>query len=377
MAKFIDDAGIAHVRMISPGQGSSAYYKEDMLRKSGGAFEKHWDEAKGGYIGGLVFIDHPDKQERSNRPERSLRDLVGPIVGVPHYESEGKAGPGLYGDVRVASYWRPLVEEQGDAMGVSIRATGSAVYESINGKRTRMAEKLNPGAEFDFVTRSGRGGRPVPLYEAAQTEVDDKIKDWMAHADFTETNGSRSEEERFLSYLEKGQEDLIEKGDTMPNEKEMQTALTAAEARAVEAEKKVTELTAENAELTTNGARLAEAVGLRQAQDAIATALSKNTVLPDVTKVRITESISTSAPLVEGKLDVAKLAEMIETAVTTETEYIESLSPKPSITGMGGGPSEDTDGAKRLFDRKKKQYLKEGKSEEDATRMANTFTEGR
>jgi len=93
--------------------------------------------------------------------------------------------------------------------------------------------------------------------------------------------------------------------------------------------------------------------------------------------VRITESISTSAPLVEGKLDVAKLAEMIETAVTTETEYIESLSPRPSITGMGGGPSEDTDGVKRLFDRKKKQYLNEGKSEEDATRMANTFTEGR
>jgi len=44
---------------------------------------------------------------------------------------------------------------------------------------------------------------------------------------------------------------------------------------------------------------------------------------------------------------------------------------------MGGGPSEDTDGVKRLFDRKKKQYLNEGKSEEDATRMANTFTEGR
>jgi len=359
MPKFIDKAGIAHVKVISPGQGSSAYYKEGQLARDVGAF-----------TGGLSFIDHPGKNEQKDRPERSLRDLVGPIVGTPVYHKEGKDGPGMYGAVKVAEHWKPFIEELGSTLGISLRAGGSAIFESIGGKRTKVAEKFNPGAGFDFVTKAGRGGKMVPLLEAATVAADTAVDGWLGSAMFTESDEGRTDEERFLDYLEKG--------DTMPkNEAEMQTALTAAEARAVEAEKKVTELTAANAELTTNGARLAEAVGLRQAQDAIATALSKNTVLPDVTKARITESISTSAPLVEGKLDVAKLAEMIETAVTTETEYIESLSPKPSITGMGGGPSEDTDGAKRLFDRKKKQYLKEGKSEEDATRMANTFTEGR
>jgi len=359
MPKFIDKSGIAHVKVISPGQGSSAYYKEGQLERDVGAF-----------TGGLSFIDHPGKTEQKDRPERSLRDLVGPIVGTPVYHKEGKDGPGMYGAVKVAEHWKPFIEELGSTLGISLRAGGSAIFESIGGKRTKVAERFNPGAGFDFVTKAGRGGKMVPLLEAATVAADTAVDGWLGSAMFTESDEGRTDEERFLDYLEKG--------DTMPkNETEWQTALAAAEAKVVEFKKRVTELTAANAELTTNGARLAEAVGLRQAQDAIATALSKNTVLPDVTKVRITESISTSAPLVEGKLDVAKLAEMIETAVTTETEYIESLSPKPSITGMGGGPSEDTDGAKRLFDRKKKQYLNEGKSEEDATRMANTFTEGR
>ena len=69
--KFINKEGIARVRVISPGQGSSAFYKEEQLARDVHAFD-----------GGLVFIDHPGKKESKDRPERSLKDLAGPIVGT-------------------------------------------------------------------------------------------------------------------------------------------------------------------------------------------------------------------------------------------------------------------------------------------------------
>lgn len=355
MGKFIDANGIAHVKIISPGQGTSAYYKAPQLERDVTAFE-----------GGLVFIDHPGKTEQRDRPERSLRDLVGPVVGTPVYHKEGREGPGAYGAVKVAKHWRPFIEELGSTLGVSLRAGGSAVFEAIGGKRTKVAEKFNPGAGFDFVTKAGRGGKMVPLLEVATTAADGAVEDWLGSASFTESDDGRTDEERFLEYLENGQEDTM-------GEKELQKALTEAEAKATAAEEQVKTLTTENA-------RLAEALGLRQAQDAIAEALGKDTVkLPVPTKQRIIKSLSESAPLVEGKLDTGKLSTMIETAIKEETEYVESITTRPGITDMGGGtPSgEDEEGAKRLFDRKKKQYLKEGNDETIATLKANIFTEGR
>ena len=354
MSKFIDKNGIARVRVISPGQGTSAYYKEEQLKRDVDAFD-----------GGLSFIDHPGKSEQRDRPERSLRDLVGPIVGTPVYEEHGREGPGVYGAVKVAKHWRPFIEELGSTLGVSLRAGGSAVFEAIGGKKVKVAEKFNPGAGFDFVTKAGRGGKMVPLLEAATSAADGAVRDWLGSANFTESDDGRTDEERFLEYLDKGQEDQMEKKET-----DLQTALTAAEAKVTVSEEQVKTLTTENA-------RLAEALGLRQAQDIITEALNKVKLLVP-TKERIAKSLAEKAPLVDGKLDTGKLATMLEETIKEETEYAESITKKPGITGMGGGaPAEDDDGAKRLFDRKKKQYLKEGKSEAEATQMAETFTEGR
>lgn len=367
MGKFIGADGIARVRMISPGQGSTAYYTEEVLRNAGPAFKKRWDEKKGGYVGGLVFIDHPGKSERKDRPERSLRDLIGPIVGTPRYEANGKAGPGLYGDVRVASYWRPLVEEQGDTMGVSIRASGKVSEAQIDGKRTLVAEKFNPGAEFDFVTRSGRGGRAaMPLFEAAQTAAEGKIQDWMEHTEFTEMDSGRSEEERFLDYLENGQE------GTMPD-KEVQEQLT-------EAQGQVATLTTERDRLLADNAKMAEAIALRDARDKITEAVNdkKYEKLPDVTKERLIESLTKSAPMKEGKLDEEALTKLVEDAIKVEVEYVESLTAKkPGVRGMGeGGEVEDDEGHKRLMETKTQEYRRRGMSEDAAKRAAEIFCEG-
>ena len=100
--QFVNDEGIAQVLMINEGQGASAYYEKEQLARDGSAFD-----------GGLVFIDHPGRQESKDRPERSLKDLVGPIVGTPTFDENGSEGPGLYAGVKVAPWWKPFLEHHG------------------------------------------------------------------------------------------------------------------------------------------------------------------------------------------------------------------------------------------------------------------------
>jgi len=345
--KFIKD-GIAHVRVISPGQGTSAFYKEEQLARDATAFN-----------GGLVFIDHPDRKEAKNRPERSLRDLVGPIVGTPIYEKAGSVGPGLYGDVKVAKHWQPLLEDLGADIGVSIRAGGSAVMETIGGKATKVAEKFNPGATFDFVTQAGRGGKMVALQEAA----DAKVNEFMESAGFIESDG-RSQEARFMEWLDKPEEDQM---DML----EVQTKLT-------EAEGTVVTLTEANETLTKENAKLAEAIALRDARDIITEAVNdKKHELPDVTKTRLVESLTKAAPMKDGKLDGDALTTLMAEAIKAEVEYIGSINKTtPGVTGMGesSGNEDDEAGHEARVSRKAASYFAERKgTEEECKRMAELF----
>ena len=364
--KFINKDGIARVRVISPGQGSSAYYKEDQLARDGSAFTRHWDEAGGGWVGGMVYIDHPSKSDRKERPERSLHDLLGPVVGTPTFDKNGPKGPGLYSEFKVAPHWRPFVEGLAEDIGVSLMASGSAYEETIGGKKTKVVEKFNPGAGFDLVTRSGRGGRMVPLFEAATEAANTRVSDWMRNSEFMENDG-RSEEERFMDFLEtepKGEGDKME--------------LIEAQAKLIEAEGTVVTLTGANETLTKENAKLAEALALRDAKGIIAEAVNdKKHELPDVTKTRLIESLTKSAPMKEGKLDEEALKTLIESAVKDAKEYIESLTKtKPGVVGMGESAGHDEDEAdhEARVARKAASYFAERKgTEEECKRMAELF----
>ena len=354
MGKFINDKGVARVRVISPGQGSSAFYKEEQLARDANAFD-----------GGLVFIDHPSRTERKDRPERSLRDLAGSVVGTPMYEKDGAAGAGLYGDVRVAEHWRPFLEDLGADIGVSIRAGGSAVMESIDGKSTKVAEKFNPGATFDFVTQAGRGGKMV-AFEAATAVADEKVNEFMEAAGFVESDG-RTEEARFMEWLDE------------PKEQGDQMELKEAQEKLVESQGAVVTATKERDDALAENAKLAEAIALRDAKATITESINGEKDLPDVTKTRLIESLTKSAPMKEGKLDEDALKVLVTEAVKDAKEYIESLGKvKPGITGMGeGGSTEELDEAghdKRIANRAA-SYMKEGKAdnEEQAKRMAELF----
>jgi len=349
--KFINEEGIARVLVINPGQGSSAHYEEEQLERDVHSFD-----------GGQVYVDHPGLKERKDRPERSLRDLVGPIVGTPTYDKSGPEGPGMYSEFRVAKHYRDFVEELGPA--VSLRAGGKAVMKTINGKQTKVAERFNPGAGYDLVTKAGRGGKMVPLYEAATAVADGKINEFMEAAGFVESDG-RTEEARFMEWLDEP------KGDGMEDTK-LQEKLT-------ESEGKITTLTQERDDVLAENAKLAEALALRDAKATITESINGEKDLPDVTKTRLIESLTKSAPMKEGKLDEAALTVLVTEAVKDAKGYIESLTKvTPGIRGMGeGGNVEELEeaGHAARVERKAADYLKENKAadEAQAKRMAELF----
>lgn len=354
--QFVNDEGIAQVLMINEGQGSSAYYEKEQLARDGSAFD-----------GGLVFIDHPGRQESKDRPERSLKDLVGPIVGTPTFDENGSEGPGLYAGVKVAPWWKPFLEHHGPDIGASIRAGGSVRYEEKGGKRVKVCEKFNPGAGFDFVTQAGRGGKMVAQ---ALDEAGKSVDAWMSEEAFVESDG-RSEEARFLEWM-----DRTDSGEGEDMSEKLQTQLTEANAKLETQQEVLDESGKENARLT-------EALALREGRDIVDAALNDPKVkMPDATRLRLAESISKATPIVEGKVDRPALEKLIAESIESELKYITEIAPKGQygVKGMGesasGGEEDDEEAHTKLFETKKAEYMRKFRDEGKATRAAEIFVDG-
>jgi len=120
----------ARVTLISPGWSkNNRYYSRDVLTDAAHVFE-----------GVKAYADHPSKSEIKDRPERSVRDLVGYYENVK-VEKDGR----LTADFKIrgaAQEWLwPLiataVTEKPDLIGTSINALGKA--------RPGEAEGRGPG----------------------------------------------------------------------------------------------------------------------------------------------------------------------------------------------------------------------------------------
>jgi hypothetical protein len=158
MAKIVNSSGVMKARIINPGQGSSGYYTESLLKSIAPKFD-----------GVQVFWDHATEAEEAARPERSLRDLAGKVLpGTSKWESEGTHGPGVYADVQVYKPYQEAVNELGPDIGLSISASGSGKAGVVGGKKTVVVESISRVNSVDFVTLPGRGGKPLELFEAAR-----------------------------------------------------------------------------------------------------------------------------------------------------------------------------------------------------------------
>ncbi len=154
-----DGPGRLAVQIINPGWGSSGYYSQDVLEAA--ARDRVFP------AGTHMYINHPTAQENYERPERDLNTLAGTLTEDAHWDGEK-----LVAEVAVFSKWREAVAEMSDVIGVSIRASAEVEEGGeAEGRKGRIITRLVEGTSVDFVTKAGRGGKILQVFESARADA--------------------------------------------------------------------------------------------------------------------------------------------------------------------------------------------------------------
>ena len=130
-----------------PGQGSSGFYSEDVLKEYG---------PKALAPGAKAFVGHDD--------ERSPKDMIGVYPEGATYED----GVGLVGDLEVFPHWKEFIEAVGPHAGLSIYMMGES---DADGNVTKLIP--DPMNGVDLVSYPGLEGSGLveKLYEAAKRKM--------------------------------------------------------------------------------------------------------------------------------------------------------------------------------------------------------------
>lgn len=151
------ESGTMLIRLITPGVGSSGVYRSPVLESAA--------QSRVFPAGTLMFADHPGEMDEFNRPERSIRDVAGVLLEDARWD-----GTALVAEARTYSPWTQVLKEMKDAIGVSIRATATLGETDPESGRP-IVESLDEGISVDFVTKAGRGGAILEVYESASTSA--------------------------------------------------------------------------------------------------------------------------------------------------------------------------------------------------------------
>lgn len=354
------------VQYITPGVGSSGYYSPKVLSEAAGG---------GLFPAGMhLYIDHPSQSDRSNRPERSVRDIGGVSTSPGVWNEETQAVEATIQISESASWLKDPVLRT--AIGLSIRASGQVTEGTVEGRKMPIVESLDEVMSVDFVTKAGRGGRILEAKVAdamLETTANDRrdslstaIRDaygnddnWPYVLDYDDDLGivyfdvespsdgatysqgytvsdsgvsltdSRTEVRRVTNYVpvRAGTNETIE-GETVPDAPELveaQTALTEAKRKIETLETQVRALEAEKA--------------LRVLHESAvkfgAARLSESNTSP-VMADRIVKRLAESAPMTtDGALDEAAFGAALDAAKAEEVAYLSQFTASPTMTGGG------------------------------------------
>lgn len=144
-------------------RGSSAYYPEAALREGAHLFK----------AGTQMYRNHLSEDEKFNRPEGDVNNLVGVLESDAVFEEDG-----LYADLHIFESNKAWLRERAPYVGLSIRATGE-VEESDNGPTLKSFTEV---MSVDVVSRAGAGGKFVSLAESAKPGVLSQV-----HKELTES----------------------------------------------------------------------------------------------------------------------------------------------------------------------------------------------
>lgn len=153
-------AGRFRILVINEGFGSSGLYSKEVLRAA--AERNVWPK------GLQVYLDHPGENESWDRPERTVRDLIGALETDGVWDDNGPEGPGVYAEMRVYSSHAAWLKEAKDDVGMSIRGYMIGEYTEVPGGAVFEITELVAMESVDVVTKAGRGGAIVEVLESAR-----------------------------------------------------------------------------------------------------------------------------------------------------------------------------------------------------------------
>lgn len=284
----------ADICVATPGWGSTGYYSADLLKRDGPRIFP---------AGTQMFWNHQTEAEMAERPEGDLRNLAA-ITTKPAEWKNGAQGLGLYTRAKIREAYASDVKELKDDIGVSLRAFGKFTLGKAEGQEGKIIQEFVKGKSIDFVTRAGRGGKVLELFESAGRKPVPANTETIAAESRNQENSDMAMTEEEIRLL-----------------KEAQTAATTASATAERLQAQMNSLTARSL--------ISEAAA--------------GYTMPAATRARIINELSTNPPLTDGAVDVVKLQEAVKTRVTTELNYLAEASGSP-VRSMGATapPAEET-----------------------------------
>lgn len=163
------------VLLIKEGlSGNGVYYSEDVLKAAAPLFE-----------GVRAYADHPTKDEMKNRPERSIRDVVGWYDGVAWSDEHRGLTANLH-IVESADWLKGAFRSAWSGgnptlLGFSINAGGTKSGRRRNGGI--LLEAITSVRSTDVVTTPGAGGRLLNVLESMRSEDNVEVNGQAASQD--------------------------------------------------------------------------------------------------------------------------------------------------------------------------------------------------
>lgn len=161
------ERGTVPITIATPGWGSSGFYSQKVMENA--------VENKVFGKGLHLYMDHPGEAERFDRPERSVRDLVGTLTDDATWQD----GTGIVAEAKIFGPYRDLFRDEDfvEAIGVSLRASADTTVGEAEGRKGTIITELIEAASVDFVTRAGRGGRVMAALESARAQASEATTD--------------------------------------------------------------------------------------------------------------------------------------------------------------------------------------------------------
>ena len=148
-----------NARLIASGVSlNGKYYSGEMLESTGPAAFP---------VGTLIHADHQTWVEAYDRPEKSVKTIIGAIATEPKLDTVDGV-EGLYADVEFTEEWAPRVEQIAPFVGLSISTQYIAdeTAEREDGVETVAAFVPFPTNSVDLVTVPGAKGKLLRALES-------------------------------------------------------------------------------------------------------------------------------------------------------------------------------------------------------------------